>query len=331
MELAVLLSVAASFCTATSSVCQRLGARSVTVTGFDPWLVFRLARQPVWLLGFTSMLAGFALQVVALHFGPLALVQPILAVELLFVFGYLAVLSVLRHAQRVSVRDWLAAVGMSAGISVFLRAAAPSGGRPHAPASLWWLAGLVTGGCVLLAVAGATRLSRGGPGSPSDPESVARRAVHRAAILGVATGIAWGFVAAVIKELSSHIGQGLAAVFGNWAVYVLMATGAFAMLLVSHALIAGPLAASQPGFTIGDPVTAALLGVFLFGESMRTGAVALAVEAAGLAVLVAGVAALSHSRLITSEEHPGLRKKIDGHVPPRAASAAHNSTHNSKR
>jgi hypothetical protein len=41
---------------------------------------------------------------------------------------------------------------------------------------------------------------------------------------------------------------------------------------------------------------------------------ALAGEAAGLALLVAGVAALSHSRLITGEEHPGLRDKVDGHV-----------------
>ncbi|HEY6792860.1 MAG TPA: hypothetical protein VI365_36675, partial [Trebonia sp.] len=81
-----------------------------------------------------------------------------------------------------------------------------------------------------------------------------------------------------------------------------------------HALAAGPLAASQPGFTIGDPVTAALLGLFLFGESMRTGAAALAGEAAGLAVVAAGVAALSHSRLITGEEHPGIRSKVDGHV-----------------
>jgi drug/metabolite transporter (DMT)-like permease len=314
MELAILLSVAASFCTATSSVCQRLGARSVKVAGFDPWLVFRLAHQPVWLLGFASMLAGFALQLTALHFGPLALVQPILAVELVFVFAYLAVLSALRHGRRVSVRDWLAAVAMSAGLSVFLRAAAPSGGRAHAPASLWWLAGLVIAGLVLLAVVAATRLSRGGAGSSSDPQSMARLAVRRAAILGVATGLAWGFVAAVIKELSSHTGQGLGAVFGNWAVYVLVATGIVAMLLVSHALAAGPLAASQPGFTISDPATAALLGVFLFGESMRTGVTALAGEAGGLAILVAGVAALSHSRLITGEEHPGVRTKVDGHV-----------------
>jgi hypothetical protein len=314
MGLAVLLAVIASFCTATSSVCQRLGARSVKVTGFDPWLVFRLARQPVWLLGFTSMLAGFGLQVAALHFGALALVQPILAVELVFVFAWLAVLSAFRHSRGVSVRDWLAALGMSAGLSVFLRAAAPSGGRLHAPASLWWEAGLVTGACVLLAVVAAARLPRGDQDSDHDPGSITRQAVHRAAILGVATGLAWGFVAAVIKELSSHIDQGIGAVFHNWAVYVLLGAGSLAMLLVSHALAAGPLAASQPGFTIGDPVTAAVLGVVLFGESLQTGPVALAGEVVGLAILVAGVAALSHSRLITGEEHPGLRHKVDGHL-----------------
>ena len=312
MELAVLLSVAASFFTATSSVCQRLGARTVTVTGFDPWLVFRLARQPVWLLGFSSMLVGFGLQVVALRYGPLALVQPILATELLFVFAYLAVVTAMRQHRRVQVRDWLAAVAMSGGISLFLGAAAPSGGRAHAPASLWWAAGLTIGGCVVLAVFVATRLPRAGPGPATGPGQTGPQAVHRAAILGVATGIAWGFVAAVIKELSSHIGQGIGAVFANWAVYVLLATGAATFLLVSHALAAGPLAASQPGFTIGDPITAALLGVFLFDESLRTGAVALAAELAGLAILVAGVVALSHSRLITGEEHVGLQNEVDG-------------------
>src|SRR5690349_3529772 len=95
MELAILLSLAASLCTATSSICQRLGARHLEasghqVRGFDALLVFRLATQPVWLLGFTAMIVGFVLQVAALRFGPLALVQPILTVELLFVFGYLA-------------------------------------------------------------------------------------------------------------------------------------------------------------------------------------------------------------------------------------------------
>jgi drug/metabolite transporter (DMT)-like permease len=290
MELAILLSLAASLCTATSSICQRIGARRLErndgheVHGFDPLLVFRLARQPAWLLGFASMMAGFAFQVSALHFGPLALVQPILAVELLFVFGYLAMRTRNKGARH---REWAAAIAMSVGISLFLRAAAPTGGREHAPASVWWASGLV----ILAIVALAIGVSAVG-GAPA----------HRAAFLGIATGVAWGFVAAVIKELSSHVSDGLAAVFTNWSAYVLIVVGAGAMLLASHAVAAGPLAASQPGFTIGDPVTAVLLGFFVFGERLGTSPAALAAEVLGLAVLAAGVLTLSGSWLIIGAE-----------------------------
>jgi drug/metabolite transporter (DMT)-like permease len=283
MELAILLSLTVSLCTATASVCQRLGARRAhrqEMRGFDPLLVFRLARQPAWLLGFASMIAGFAFQVSALRFGPLALVQPILAVELLWVFGYL----VLRAGgHRARWREWGAAIAMSAGISVFLRAAAPAGGHEHAHALAWWVAGLAAGVAVTIAVAAA------GDGPPP----------RRAACLGIATGIAWGFVAAVIKELSSHVAGGPAAIFSTWSPYVLAATGAAAMLLASHAMSAGPLAASQPGFTIGDPVTAILLGALLFGERLGTSPAALAAEVLGLLVLALGVWTLSGSDLIT--------------------------------
>ena len=50
-------------------------------------------------------------------------------------------------------RKHMAAVAMSAGIGLFLGLAAPSGGRPHAPAASWWLTGLVTLAIVLLALA----------------------------------------------------------------------------------------------------------------------------------------------------------------------------------
>jgi drug/metabolite transporter (DMT)-like permease len=291
MQLAILLSLAASFCTATGSVCQRLGATnleqsSAKAGGFDPWLVFRLARQSAWLLGFACMVAGFVFQVAALHFGPLALVQPILAVELLFVFGYLALLPGPRRV-RASRRDWLAVVGMSAGIGAFLRAASPSGGRSYAPAGLWWLAA----GAVVVAVAIAVALS----GTVSGQQTSSPR---RAAWLGIATGIAWGFVAAVIKELSSLVTGGPAAIFSNWSIYALMAAGAAALLLTSHAMAAGPLAASQPGFTILDPVTATLLGVFLYDEHLATSAAALTAELLSLLVLAVGAGALSHSPLI---------------------------------
>jgi hypothetical protein len=45
MQKAILLAVAASLCTSTSSVCQHKGARSSQAAGFDLRLVSRLARQ----------------------------------------------------------------------------------------------------------------------------------------------------------------------------------------------------------------------------------------------------------------------------------------------
>ena len=296
MEKAIVLAVAASLCTATASVCQRKGARSTVTAGFDVRLVFRLARQPVWLLGIASMILGFGFQLTALHFGDLALVQPILAAELLFVFGYLAVAG----SRQVRRRDWLAAAAMSVGIGLFLRVASPSGGRLHAPGSSWLLAGLVTAGVVSAALALAYGLGNRRGASAS----------RRAAVLGVATGISWGFMAAVIKELSSHIDDGIGAIFGTWSLYVLITAGAATMLLASHALAAGPLAASQPGFTILDPFSASLLGLFLFGEHIRTGVTDLAGEALALGVVVAGAAVLSRSCLIAGENghQPGERK-----------------------
>jgi hypothetical protein len=144
-------------------------------------------------------------------------------------------------------------------------------------------------------VAIAVAVSRGG--SPT----------RRAACLGIATGVTWGFLAAVIKELSSHLSGGLTAIFTNWSVYVLMGVGTLAMLLTSHAMAAGPLAASQPGFTIGDPVTAILLGAFLFSEHLATSPGALAAEVAGLVVLALGVWTLSGSTLITGTTTEPLR------------------------
>ena len=290
MDKAILLAIAASVCTATASLCQRKGAKENETAGFDARLLIRLARQPAWLLGIAAMIGGFIFQITALRYGDLAQVQPILAAERLFVFGYLAIAG----TRRVTGRDWLAAAAMSAGIGVFLRVAAPSGGRLHAPGSSWLLAGLASLAVVLVALAVAFGLGRRPGAAPA----------RRAAVLGAATGVSWGFVAAVIKELSAHLGDGIAAIVTNWSLYVLVGAGAATLLLASHALAAGPLAASQPGFTILDPLSASLLGLFLFDEHIQTGILDLAGEALALALIVAGVTALSHSHLIQGEDEP---------------------------
>jgi drug/metabolite transporter (DMT)-like permease len=294
---AIILALAASFCTATSSVCQRLGAAPAPGgERLSPRLILYLVRQPIWLAGIASMILGFVFQLAALHFGDLALVQPILATELLFVFAYMAV----SGSRRVARHDWLAAAAMALGLGVFLFTASPSGGHLHAPGSSWWLAGASALGLALVATLAAfTPIRRGAPASPA----------RRAATLGVATGISWGFVAAVIKELSAHTGSGFD-IFLTWSPYVLVGVGAASMLLSTHAFQAGPLAASQPGFTIVDPLVASLLGVFIFKEHMQLAPIAVVIEAAALAALVAGVVAISRSQLVQGETHEdeaGLR------------------------
>jgi drug/metabolite transporter (DMT)-like permease len=287
MSRAVALAVLASFFTATSSVCQRIGA-STAPTGerFTPKLLLYLVRQPIWLFGVASMVLGFVLQVVALHFGGLALVQPIFASELLFVFAFMALIG----SRKPLNKDWMAAVAMAVGLSVFLVTAAPSGGRLHPPAALWWLAGISALGLVVVLMGSAYFPVRGR--SPSSP-------ARKAAIVGVATGISWGFLAAVIKELSTH--KTVLSALSSWTPYVLVGVGAFSMLLASHALQAGPLPASQPGFTIVDPLVASLLGVFIFSEHLQLGPLNVLVEVLAVAALVWGVITLSHSQLVHGE------------------------------
>src|SRR5690242_16060295 len=91
MDKAIVLAVAASVCTATASLCQRKGARDDQTAGFDVRLLIRLARRPAWLGGIAALIGGFAFQIAALRYGDLSQVQPILAAELLFVFGWLAI------------------------------------------------------------------------------------------------------------------------------------------------------------------------------------------------------------------------------------------------
>jgi hypothetical protein len=50
----------------------------------SPRIIADLARQPLWLTAVGANIAGFALQVVALNYGSLALVQPIVALDLMF-------------------------------------------------------------------------------------------------------------------------------------------------------------------------------------------------------------------------------------------------------
>ena len=253
----ILLALAASGCTAMASVAQRRAAAPAPGEfSFNLHLVGYLLRRPVWFLGILCMILGFVFQVAALRVGSLSVVQPVIATELVIVFGVIA----LHDPHRVHLRDWISAVGMVVGLGAFLALARPHGGRAEASMSMWALSGSIT-----FALAGILAALAYLPGRQGQGPGTGRKA----ALLGIAAAVGFGFVAAVVKELSTHLSQGPTAVFLNWSPYVLLLSGAAAMFLASNAFQAGSLAASQPGLTIVDPLVAGALGVVLFGESLR--------------------------------------------------------------
>ncbi len=288
LEVVVLALVASSF-TAMASVAQRKAAAPAPEhLALKLRLISYLLRRPVWFAGILCMIAGFLFQVEALRVGSLTLVQPLIATELVLVFGVLAV----QDRHRVGWRDWIAAIGMVVGLGGFLALARPSGGAGHAPGSLWVLAAASTLGFVALTTGAAFV-----PGWKKRRPTSGRKA----ALLGVAAATGFGFVAAVIKELSSHLSQGPAGVLLNWSPYVLLLSGAVAFFLASNAFQAGSLAASQPGLTIVDPLVASLLGVILFGERINHHPLALVGELLALSALIGSVLLLSRSPLVQAE------------------------------
>jgi hypothetical protein len=74
------------------------------------------------------MILGFVFQILALRVGTLSVVQPLIATELVNVFGVIAI----HDRRRVHMRDWFSAVGMIFGLGAFLALARPSGGDDHA-------------------------------------------------------------------------------------------------------------------------------------------------------------------------------------------------------
>jgi hypothetical protein len=273
-------------------VAQRQAAAPAPEKLTFSWrLVGYLLHRPVWFLGIASMIFGFVFQVAALQRGSLVLVQPLIATELVIVFGVIAVHQ--RHS--VHARDWLSALGMVIGLGAFLALARPGGGHGHASGSMWLVCGVST-----FVLAGALAALAYLPGRGGLQPSASRKA----ALLGIAAATGFGFVAAVVKELSSHLSQGPAGVFTNWSPYVLLLSGAAAMFLASNAFQAGSLAASQPGLTIVDPLVASVLGVVLFGETVDHHPLMLLGEAGALLLVVISVLFLSRSPLVQDPNAP---------------------------
>ena len=123
--LAVVLAVSAALVFGIASVADQRSTKRVKRRGpLSPRIFLDLARQPLWLASICGTLLGFALQVLALRYGPLALVEPLLVCGLIFavlINSYLR-----RSLDAVLIGGVIAA---AAGVAGFLAIARPTNGQ----------------------------------------------------------------------------------------------------------------------------------------------------------------------------------------------------------
>ncbi|MGC9540385.1 DMT family transporter [Streptomyces sp. UG1] len=291
--ISVVFALCAALSNAVATVLQRKAALTVPRSeGFRTGLLLDLLRRPVWLAGMLTVIVAAVCQALALATGPLTIAQPLFVLELPLT---LIVASLLMH-RHLPGTGWLAVTGVVAGLAVALAAAAPTGNRTHVALDRWIPALVVCMGLVVVLAAAAFRRPVG-------------RA--RAACLGAATAISYAVTAALMKA-ATHIldDQGLVGFFTAWQTYGFAATGVCALLLLEHAMQAGPLVASQPALTLGDALVSLALGITLYEETIRSGWWLLP-QMFGVALIATGVLALSRipltRALVAPQEERGAR------------------------
>ncbi len=247
MTLAVVFALAAAFSSAANLMTQHAASVGAPKREKGWRLALYLVRQPLWLLGGAAAVGSYAFQALALHSGPLSVVQPVLVTELVFVL-------VLRRVwirQDVTRAAWASVSVVCVALAVFLAAAEPTGGKPAPEAAEWLSAGLVFGGTIaVLAV-----LGRRGPPA------------RRAAVFATAAALTWALEATFLKTVTQDLARsGIGGMLTNWPLYAFIAATVTGTVLQQAALHVGPLSVSQPFLVITDPFASIILSIWLFDE-----------------------------------------------------------------
>lgn len=277
--IAVVAALAASLILGISVVADQRSTKRVRPRrALSPRILADLARQPLWLAAIVTNVAGFALQVVALSFGSLALVQPILVGDLVFaslIDWYLDRESVTRSCER---RMFAGVIATTAGVAGFLAVGQPLGGRTQASVGILLplAAGLVVvvGGCLAVA---------------------ARNRNLRPLALALACGVSYGVAAALTKLVTAEFGGGPAQVFTSWPIYAFAVVGPAGFILGQDALQQGRfLAPVQSIISAADPIISIAVGIGWLDGRLRSTPGAIAGEVVSLMLMTAGIVLVAH-------------------------------------
>lgn len=290
--IAVVAALAAACAFGVSSVLMfRAASRAPREDILQLRLITRLSRNPMWTAGVALQAVSYGIQAVALAFGPLVLVQPLAATDLLFALPLLAYM----RRQRVRRRQLVGAFLVAAGVAAFLVISPPTSGLVAPPIRSW----LLPAGVVAAAVVIASGLAMRGKGNT------------RTTLLAVAAGADFALLDALSKSFVGLIRRdGLALTVLRWEPYALLCVGIVGLVLSQSAFQSGPLAVSLPVIDTLEPTGAVVIGALVFEEHVAASPALLAVQLCGAAAALLGIFILDRSPLIGDEptDHDGSRK-----------------------
>jgi drug/metabolite transporter (DMT)-like permease len=238
-------------------------------------LIFALLRRPLWLLAISLNILGVFFQVLALRFGPLALVQPILVCDLIFAV-YFGALFRRRKPDRVM----LIGVGCCAGgLGWFLAVARPHGGTTTISAAEAVPLGIAVG-ALLVACLTAARFGH---------------RMTRPIMLGLACGVCYGVTAFLIKLLTGGGHGGFVGLLERWPLWAVVVIGPLGFLLNQSAYQSGVLVSPVLSvITAADPLISITLAHVVLHEQLSGGPLNITMEVLAFAVMIVGIVTLAH-------------------------------------
>ncbi|HUD78213.1 MAG TPA: DMT family transporter [Streptosporangiaceae bacterium] len=286
MGIALAAAIGAALVFGISSVAEQRSTKRVkTRKALSPRILLDLVRQPLWVAAIGGTIVGFALQVTALRFGPLALVEPILVVALIFATLINAYLRGVWDKQIIG-----GVLGCAVGIAGFLAVARPTPGTSNVSfiVVLPLGAGLAAGVFGCLVVANRSRRLR-------------------PLALALACGINYGVAAFLVKLVISDVGGGLPRLLTDWPIYALAIVGPAGFILNEDAYQQGTLIAPVLAIiTACDPIISIALGNLWLNEKLNSSPAGIAGEIIFLLIMVTGIVVIAHRAPHVSAEkrHP---------------------------
>jgi drug/metabolite transporter (DMT)-like permease len=274
--IAAVLALLSAMAFAVAMVSQQRAASEVSSDRPHRQLFMHLISSPQWLAATAGAGLGYLLQAVALGFGSVLVVQPLIVTSLLFALPLGARLD---H-RRLPASAWVWGIVLAGSLAVFVTAGNPNTGFSHAPRKDWLLVAIVVVPILAVCTVAARRSS----------------GATRASLLAVVVGVLAGVLVVLTKAVVASIRIGVSHAVTSWELYALLIVGGTGVLMQQLSFQAGALQASLPVILVLEPLVAAGLGVALLHERMRASGLRADLLALSVLAMLLATVALARGR-----------------------------------